>query len=98
MTAAGSSPFRASASRANRDASGPSERNLINNVAAPARPGAACRKIRASGGSDRPPLMSTLLGTSLNGRYRLEARIAAGGMSTVYRAVDETPQLPETAE
>jgi serine/threonine protein kinase len=34
--------------------------------------------------------MSTLLGTSLNGRYRLEARIAAGGMSTVYRALDET--------
>ncbi len=33
--------------------------------------------------------MSTLLGTSLSGRYRLEARIAAGGMSTVYRALDE---------
>ncbi|HZE05235.1 MAG TPA: protein kinase [Solirubrobacteraceae bacterium] len=34
--------------------------------------------------------MSTLVGTSLSGRYRLEARIAAGGMSTVYRALDET--------
>ncbi len=34
--------------------------------------------------------MSTLLGTSLNGRYRLEARIGAGGMSTVYRALDST--------
>jgi eukaryotic-like serine/threonine-protein kinase len=34
--------------------------------------------------------MSTILGTSLNGRYRLQARIAAGGMSTVYRALDET--------
>jgi serine/threonine protein kinase len=34
--------------------------------------------------------MSTLVGTCLNGRYRLQARIAAGGMSTVYRAMDET--------
>jgi serine/threonine-protein kinase len=36
--------------------------------------------------------MSTLPGTILNGRYRLEARIGAGGMSTVYRALDETLQ------
>jgi eukaryotic-like serine/threonine-protein kinase len=36
--------------------------------------------------------MSTLLGTILNGRYRLDARIGAGGMSTVYRALDETLQ------
>ncbi|MEA2198715.1 MAG: eukaryotic-like serine/threonine-protein kinase [Solirubrobacteraceae bacterium] len=35
-------------------------------------------------------MTSTLLGTRLNGRYRLDARIAAGGMSTVYRATDET--------
>jgi serine/threonine protein kinase len=34
--------------------------------------------------------MTTLLGTKLGGRYRLEARIGAGGMSTVYRALDET--------
>src|SRR6201995_5148001 len=38
--------------------------------------------------------MSTLVGTSLNGRYRLEARIAAGGMSTVYRVLDETLESP----
>jgi tRNA A-37 threonylcarbamoyl transferase component Bud32 len=34
--------------------------------------------------------VSIALGTRLSGRYRLEARIAAGGMSTVYKAIDET--------
>src|SRR5437588_2208150 len=36
--------------------------------------------------------MTALLGTRLNDRYKLEARIGAGGMSTVYRALDETLQ------
>ncbi|ADB48454.1 protein kinase domain-containing protein [Conexibacter woesei] len=38
--------------------------------------------------------MSTLLGTLLNDRYRLEARIGTGGMSTVYRALDTTLERP----
>jgi eukaryotic-like serine/threonine-protein kinase len=38
--------------------------------------------------------VSTLLGTILNGRYRLEARIGTGGMSSVYRAIDETLERP----
>jgi eukaryotic-like serine/threonine-protein kinase len=33
-------------------------------------------------------------GTTLSGRYRLESRIAAGGMSTVYKAIDETLERP----
>lgn len=33
--------------------------------------------------------MSTLVGMQLSGRYRLDAQIGAGGMSTVYRAFDQ---------
>ncbi len=38
--------------------------------------------------------MSALLGTSLSGRYRLDARVGTGGMSTVYRAFDERLARP----
>ncbi|HVL95340.1 MAG TPA: protein kinase [Solirubrobacteraceae bacterium] len=34
--------------------------------------------------------MSPLVGTQLSGRYRLDAQVGAGGMSTVYRAFDTT--------
>src|SRR3954451_11868205 len=34
--------------------------------------------------------MSTLVGMQLSGRYRPDAQIGAGGMSTVYRAFDQT--------
>src|SRR6187401_2643152 len=34
--------------------------------------------------------MSTLVGTQLSGRYRLDAMVGSGGMSTVYRAFDRT--------
>jgi serine/threonine-protein kinase len=38
--------------------------------------------------------MSTLVGIQLSGRYRLDAQIGAGGMSTVYRAFDQTLERP----
>src|SRR3954463_7572981 len=34
--------------------------------------------------------MSPLVGTCLSGRYRLDVQIGTGGMSTVYRAFDQT--------
>src|SRR5208283_2142710 len=36
----------------------------------------------------------TLLGTLLGGRYRLEAQIGRGGMSTVYRSFDTVLERP----
>jgi len=38
--------------------------------------------------------MSTLVGTQLSGRYRLDAQIGAGGMSTVYKAFDTNLERP----
>src|ERR1700757_5267606 len=51
-------------------------------------PSAASRQVP----QNRDTQMSTLLGTPLSGRYRLESRIGHGGMSTVYCALDETLQ------
>ncbi len=39
-------------------------------------------------------MTDTLLGTALGGRYRLDAQIGKGGMSTVYRAFDTVLERP----
>src|SRR6184192_3957688 len=39
-------------------------------------------------------LMATPVGTLLSGRYRLDAQIGTGGMSTVYKAFDTVLERP----
>ncbi|HEX8752680.1 MAG TPA: protein kinase [Solirubrobacterales bacterium] len=44
--------------------------------------------------TDRAPTSSKMIGTVLSGRYRLEAKLGSGGMSTVYLARDTTLDRP----
>jgi len=44
--------------------------------------------------ADRPSTSSKMIGTVLSGRYRLEAKLGSGGMSTVYLARDTTLDRP----
>ncbi|HEU5253927.1 MAG TPA: protein kinase [Solirubrobacterales bacterium] len=44
--------------------------------------------------SNRPSTSSQMIGTVLSGRYKLEAKLGSGGMSTVYLARDTTLDRP----
>jgi hypothetical protein len=49
---------------------------------------------RARAGNGSAPARGPLIGTTLNGRYRIESEIGSGGMSMVYLAFDETLERP----
>jgi tRNA A-37 threonylcarbamoyl transferase component Bud32 len=55
------------------------------------QPEGACGAVPALGAQYGP---MTVLGTLLGGRYRLDAQIGRGGMSTVYRAFDVVLERP----